>query len=157
MSKILHVAVREFLATVMTKAFIIGGFVIPGLVMAIMVIVFPRLLNEKPPEVVGTLAVIDHSGRVTAHAVKAAQPDRSADFTFIAEGRDNWGLGFLRSVDRVPGKRSPGSLSWGGLNNTYFWIDPKEQLYVVFMMQSPAARLPYRFLLRQMVYQALVR
>jgi hypothetical protein len=30
-------------------------------------------------------------------------------------------------------------------------------MYVVFMMQSPQARLPYRYLLRQMVYQALER
>jgi hypothetical protein len=27
-------------------------------------------------------------------------------------------------TDQVPGKRSPGSLSWGGINNTFFWIDP---------------------------------
>ena len=33
----------------------------------------------------------------------------------------------------------------------------QETFGVVFMMQSPAARLSYRFLLRQMVYQALVR
>src|SRR6516162_7178515 len=28
------------------------------------------------------------------------------------------------TTEQVPGKRSPGSLSWGGINNTYFWIDP---------------------------------
>jgi hypothetical protein len=29
-------------------------------------------------------------------------------------------------------------------------------MYVIFMMQSPAARLPYRYLMRDLVYQALV-
>ena len=60
---------------------------------------------------------------------------RSADFTFIADGRDKWGLGFLITADQVPGKRSPGSLSWGGINNTYFWIDPARGIAGVIMMQ----------------------
>jgi CubicO group peptidase (beta-lactamase class C family) len=46
------------------------------------------------------------------------------DFTFVDDGKDKWGLGFLRTTRQVPGKRSAGSLSWGGINNTYFWIDP---------------------------------
>jgi CubicO group peptidase (beta-lactamase class C family) len=36
---------------------------------------------------------------------------------------------------RVPGKRSPGSLSWGGINNTFFWIDPARGIAGVIMMQ----------------------
>ena len=35
----------------------------------------------------------------------------------------------------VPGKRSPGSLSWGGINNTYFWVDPTRGVAGVIMMQ----------------------
>jgi CubicO group peptidase (beta-lactamase class C family) len=35
----------------------------------------------------------------------------------------------------VPGKRSPGSLSWGGINNTFFWIDPTRGIAGVIMMQ----------------------
>jgi CubicO group peptidase (beta-lactamase class C family) len=35
----------------------------------------------------------------------------------------------------VPGKRSPGSLSWGGINNTYFWIDPSRGIAGVILMQ----------------------
>ena len=60
---------------------------------------------------------------------------RSADFSFIADGRDKWGLGFLITTDQVPGKRSPGSLSWGGINNTFFWIDPTHGIAGVIMMQ----------------------
>ena len=73
-------------------------------------------------------------GAVSVPALKSALP-RSADFTFIADGRDKWGLGFLITVDQVPGKRSPGSLSWGGINNTFFWIDPARGIGGVIMMQ----------------------
>ena len=73
-------------------------------------------------------------GAVSVPALKVALP-RSADFTFIADGRDKWGYGFLITVDQVPGKRSPGSLSWGGINNTYFWIDPARGIAGVIMMQ----------------------
>ena len=70
-----------------------------------------------------------------------------------------FGLGFAVRTDAglnpLPG--SVGDYYWGGSQGTYFWIDPKEQLYVVWMMQSPTARLPMRFLLRAMVYQALIK
>jgi len=74
-------------------------------------------------------------GTVGVRALKTAQPERSADFTFIADGRDKWGLGFLITADAVPGKRSAGSLSWGGIDNTYFWVDPTRGVAGVVMMQ----------------------
>src|SRR5262249_35951207 len=43
-------------------------------------------------------------GAVSVPALKSALP-RSADFSFVADGRDKWGLGFLITVDQVPGKR----------------------------------------------------
>jgi CubicO group peptidase (beta-lactamase class C family) len=76
----------------------------------------------------------NHIGAVSVPALKSALP-RSADFTFIADGRDKWGLGFLITADQIPGKRSPGSLSWGGINNTFFWIDPTRGIAGVIMMQ----------------------
>ena len=76
----------------------------------------------------------NHIGAVSVPALKVALP-RSADFTFIADGRDKWGLGFLITVDQIQGKRSPGSLSWGGINNTFFWIDPTRGIAGVIMMQ----------------------
>jgi methyl acetate hydrolase len=73
-------------------------------------------------------------GGVSVPALKSALP-RSRDFSFIADGRDKWGLGFLITADHVPGKRSAGSLSWGGINNTYFWIDPSRGIAGVILMQ----------------------
>lgn len=77
----------------------------------------------------------NHIGDVGVRAVKTAQPDRSMDFTFINDGKDKWGLGFLVTASHVPGKRSAGSLSWGGLDNTYFWIDPARGIAGVVLMQ----------------------
>jgi CubicO group peptidase (beta-lactamase class C family) len=91
-------------------------------------------------------------GVVSVPALKAHLP-RSADFSFIADGRDKWGLGFLITVDQVPGKRSPGSLSWGGINNTYFWIDPSRGIAGVILMQY----LPFADAKALAVYDAFER
>ncbi len=74
-------------------------------------------------------------GAVGVHALKTAQPDRSMDFTFVDDGKDKWGLGFLITTAHVAGKRSAGSLSWGGIDNTYFWIDPARGIAGVALMQ----------------------
>ena len=55
------------------------------------------------PETVALMGQ-NHIGAVSVPAQTSALP-RSADFTFIAAGRDKWGLGFLITVDQVPGKR----------------------------------------------------
>jgi methyl acetate hydrolase len=77
----------------------------------------------------------NHIGSVGVRAIKTAQPERSSDFTFVADGRDKWGIGFMITADAKPGRRSAGSLSWGGLHNTYFWIDPARGLAGVILMQ----------------------
>ena len=74
-------------------------------------------------------------GSIGVPALKAAQPERSEDFSFIADGRDKWGLGFLITADARPGLRSAGSLSWGGINNTYYWLDPTRNVTGVILMQ----------------------
>jgi hypothetical protein len=44
-----------------------------------------------------------------------------------------------------------------GYAGTIFWVDPKEELGAVFMVQSAGAlRLYHRTLFRQLVYQAIV-
>ncbi len=69
-----------------------------------------------------------------------------------------FGLGFMvrNEQGRSPLLGSPNDYSWGGAFGTYFWHDPREHMYVVFMMQSMSARLQYRYLMRDLVYQALI-
>jgi methyl acetate hydrolase len=77
----------------------------------------------------------NHIGALGVPALKTAMPERSEDFSFISDGHDKWGLGFLITADEVFGKRSAGSLSWGGINNTYYWLDPSRGITGVIMMQ----------------------
>jgi CubicO group peptidase (beta-lactamase class C family) len=69
-----------------------------------------------------------------------------------------FGLGFAvrNEQGRNPLPGTPNDYYWGGAYGTYFWHDPRERLYVVFMMQSPVSRLRYRYLMRDLVYQAMV-
>jgi CubicO group peptidase (beta-lactamase class C family) len=55
-------------------------------------------------------------------------------------------------------KRANGSVDdyqWGGAGGTAFWVDPKERIFVVLMMQAPSQRLRYRAIVRDMVYAAI--
>jgi CubicO group peptidase (beta-lactamase class C family) len=90
-----------------------------------------RILSSDTVRLMGA----NHIGSVGVRALKSAQPERSSDFTFVADGRDKWGLGFLITADQLNGKRSAGSLSWGGINNTYFWVDPARGIAGVILMQ----------------------
>lgn len=90
-----------------------------------------RLLSSETVGLMGR----NHIGGLGVPALKTALPERSGDFAFVADGRDKWGLGFLIAAARQPGKRSAGSLSWGGINNTYFWVDPARGVAGVILMQ----------------------
>ncbi|HVE52389.1 MAG TPA: serine hydrolase domain-containing protein [Ramlibacter sp.] len=70
-----------------------------------------------------------------------------------------FGLGFaVRKVNGEAAYVSPaGEYNWGGAGGTYMWVDPRNNMFVVFMMQSPKQRVPYRSLLRNMVYGAMER
>lgn len=70
-----------------------------------------------------------------------------------------FGLGFAMTVDlartRVPG--SLGEYFWGGMASTAFWVDPAEDIGVVFMTQlMPSSSYPIRRELRTLVYSAVM-
>ncbi|MBN8644782.1 MAG: ABC transporter permease [Planctomycetes bacterium] len=74
MNRTFIVAIREYIATVATKGFMLGVLLPP----VIMLAVFPLmqvLMNQKSPKVTGTIAVIDHSGVVAPKLAKAFEPD----------------------------------------------------------------------------------
>ena len=75
-------------------------------------------------------------GSVVVDTMPAAIPSRSASFPFGA-GKDKFGLGF--QITMTDGKRtherSAGSYTWGGINNTHFWVDPKNGIGVVILTQ----------------------
>jgi CubicO group peptidase (beta-lactamase class C family) len=85
-------------------------------------------------------------------------PIQFAGISPTPEEGQGFGLGFAVRMEpgRTPLPGSVGDYFWGGAYGTFFWIDPKEKLVAVFMMQSPAQRMHYRYLFRNYVYQAIV-
>jgi CubicO group peptidase (beta-lactamase class C family) len=79
-----------------------------------------------------------------------------AETTFDGVG---FGLGVSVTIDPVKMKSSGsvGDFGWGGAASTSFWVDPVEDLSVVFMTQLlPSSTHPIRPQLRQLVHQALL-
>lgn len=74
-------------------------------------------------------------GPLDVRPLKTAAPAYSNDAEFFPGMVKKWGLGFMISTAQVPGGRSPGSLAWAGLGNTYFWIDPVKRVAGVILMQ----------------------
>ncbi len=67
--------------------------------------------------------------------LKTAIPEYSNDADFFPGMKQKWGLSFLINTERTPEGRSPGSLSWAGLSNCYFWIDQTKGVTGGFMTQ----------------------
>lgn len=70
-----------------------------------------------------------------------------------------FGLGFSVVLDAAANKvlRSEGEYSWGGAASTIFWVDPRNEIVVLFLTQLlPSSTYPIRSELNQLVQQALV-
>lgn len=70
-----------------------------------------------------------------------------------------FGLGFSVVLDPAAAGvlDSPGEFAWGGAASTYFWVDPLEDMTVVFLTQLlPSSTHPIRRELKTLIYQAIV-
>jgi CubicO group peptidase (beta-lactamase class C family) len=110
-----------------------------------------RVVSRKTVE----LMMADHLPPGTG--VRNVVEGRFGPLAPTPEMGQGFGLGFAvrNTVGHNPLPGSPGDAYWGGAHGTFFWVDPQEGMYVVLMMQSPQARLPFRYQLRQLTYQAL--
>ncbi|MBX3621194.1 MAG: beta-lactamase family protein [Rhizobacter sp.] len=68
-----------------------------------------------------------------------------------------FGLGFAVRMQTgvAPVAGSAGLYFWGGMAGTTFWVDPKEEMYAVLMVQAPGQRDEVRALFRNLVYGAI--
>jgi CubicO group peptidase (beta-lactamase class C family) len=68
-----------------------------------------------------------------------------------------FGLGFASTIDAVAsGTVGEGDFYWGGYASTHFWIDPAEELFVIFMTQLiPSSTFNFRGQIRNIVYGAI--
>ena len=92
-----------------------------------------KILSTKSVRMMGE----NPAGGIVMQTQPDANPDRTRPFP-VGAGRDKFGLGFqITAADPQYAKyRSPGSLSWGGIFNTHFWIDPKRQIAGIVLMQT---------------------
>jgi CubicO group peptidase (beta-lactamase class C family) len=76
--------------------------------------------------------------------------------TLLSPGH-GFGLGFAvrRDAGIAPFPGSVGQFFWSGIAGTLFWVDPKEDLFAVFMSQGPGQREYTRTLVRDLVYAAV--
>jgi methyl acetate hydrolase len=72
---------------------------------------------------------------LSAGKMKSVRPERSSDVDFHPGFGDKFGFGFLINTVAYERGRSAGSLAWGGLENTFFWIDPRRGMCAVLLMQ----------------------
>lgn len=99
-----------------------------------------RILSRKTVE----LMTSDHLGDMPRGALLPA----------------GYGFGFTMAISHGARKTgvigSEGEYFWGGAAGTRFWIDPKEQMIGIFMIQIlPHTNLTYGSQFRQLAYQAI--
>jgi methyl acetate hydrolase len=84
-----------------------------------------------------TVALMGRSqiGKIETGVLKTTAPALSNDVDFFPGISLKWGFGHMINTQAGPDGRSAGSLTWGGLFNTYYWIDPKRRVAAVFMTQ----------------------
>ena len=74
-------------------------------------------------------------GDLRVRMLPTQSPALSRDAEFFPGLHKTWGLSFMINEATAPTGRSPGSLAWAGLPNTFFWIDPAKQIGGVMLMQ----------------------
>jgi len=95
-------------------------------------------------------------GRLTVELMTSDHLEEVVDHGFLESY--GFGLGFRINPGRgisgtIP---SSGTFGWGGMAHTTFWVDPKEMLIGIFLIQIlPRAPEPYRELFKPVVYQAI--
>ena len=86
------------------------------------------------PATVHTMAQ-NHIGDLHCGELRSIVPALAHTANFFPGMPQKWGLSFLINTAQTPQGRSPGSLAWAGLANTFFWIDPTKRVTGVFMTQ----------------------
>jgi len=90
-----------------------------------------QILRPKTVDLMSTNQI----GELGAGKLKTFRPSISDDVDLHPGATDKWGFGFLINTTPYEGGRSTGSLAWAGVENTFYWIDPRSGICAVIMMQ----------------------
>lgn len=90
-----------------------------------------RILRSETVALMGQNQI----GDVNVGILKTTVPALSNNVDLCPGVTCKWGFGHMINMQAMAGGRSAGSLTWGGLLNTYYWIDPARKVAAVFMTQ----------------------
>jgi CubicO group peptidase (beta-lactamase class C family) len=76
------------------------------------------------------------------------------DYFYFPSGDSGFGLGFAVRVIETP-PLATGEYRWDGAGGTFFFIDPKDDMFAICMMQSPSQRGRIQTEVKTLIYQAL--
>lgn len=77
----------------------------------------------------------NHIGDLPAGVMKSCDPARSNDVDLFPGAPLRWSLGHMLNVEAGPNGRSPGTVGWAGLFNSYYWLDPACRIAGVMLTQ----------------------
>jgi CubicO group peptidase (beta-lactamase class C family) len=78
------------------------------------------------------------------------------DYFYFPGASSGFGLGFAVRTSPYPGTSWPlGEYRWDGIGGTFFFIDPKDDMFVIFMVQTPSQRGRIQLALKTLIYEAL--
>src|SRR6202163_2290761 len=98
------------------------------------------------PETIA-LMTADHIGPQT----KIARDD-----FYFPGATSGFGLGFAVRTSQPPSTSWPlGEYRWDGIAGTFFFVDPKDDMFVIFMMQTPSQRGRLQLELKTLIYEAM--
>ena len=105
----------------------------------------------------GTLDGVRLVGRKTLEWMTADHVGAIPSSSSLLPPGHGFGLGFAvrlaAGLDTTPG--TVGQFFWSGMAGTTFWVDPREEMFALLMMQGPNQREYYRTLFRGLVYASL--
>jgi CubicO group peptidase (beta-lactamase class C family) len=80
------------------------------------------------------------------------------DYFYFPGATSGFGLGFAVRTSQPPGTSwPPGEYRWDGVAGTFFFIDPADDMFVIFMVQTPSQRGRIQLALKTLIYEALGR
>jgi CubicO group peptidase (beta-lactamase class C family) len=86
------------------------------------------------PETVALMGE-NHIGALPAGVLKANWPEMTNDVDLFPGQQVRWGLAYMLTLEPGPNGRSAGSLTWAGIFNTYYWLDPVKRVAGAIMTQ----------------------
>jgi CubicO group peptidase (beta-lactamase class C family) len=89
--------------------------------------------------------------------VDQTTPDIRSHGLFFPGAGLGFGLAMSLVIDDTKARPGNGTFSWNGIAGTEWWYDPKNDLFMVFMIQDRALLSEYQKKNRQWIYDALVK